>query len=142
MGVVRGPDSRCFMSEFMKTDTPLHRQVHPQFFRNGRVMSPAFTPTRKDAGRLSVDDGNRISAEAAWKRHTTVRNLSSVGVLSVTVSECRGEGLSVVPEPEPDAPEHVVIDFNKLTKNQTVAVARRLKEKAVERGWQYGPVAE
>lgn len=63
-------------------------------------------------------------------------------MLFVTVSECRGEGLSVVPEPEPDAPEHVVIDFDKLTKNQTVAVARRLKEKAVERGWQYGPVAE
>ncbi len=142
MGVVCGPDSRCFMSEIMKTETPLHRQVHPQFFRNGRVMSPAFRPTRKDAGRLSVDDGSQISAEAAWKRHTTARNLSSVGVLSVTVNECQGERLSVVPEPEPDAPEHVVIDFNKLTKNQTVAVARRLKEKAVERGWQYGPVAE
>ena len=105
-------------------------------------MSPAFRPTRKDAGRLSVDDGSQITAEAAWKRHTAVRNLGSVGVLCVTVSECLGEELAVVPEPKPDAPEHVVIDFNELTRSQTVTVGRRLKEKAVERGWQYGPVSE
>lgn len=126
----------------MKTDTLLHRQVHPQFFRNGRVLSPAFRPTPKDEGRLSVDDGCQITAEAAWIRHTVARNLASVGVLSVTVDECRTEELLVEPDPKPDAPEHAVIDFNELTKGRRVVAARRLKEKAVERGWQYGPVAE
>ena len=105
-------------------------------------MSPAFTPTPKDGGRLSADDGSRITAEAAWRRHTIVRNLSSVGVLSVTIGECRAEELPVDTDPGPDAPEHVVIDFSALTRGQRVTVARRLTTKAAERGWQYGPVTD
>ena len=138
--MVRGAGSEGLGHRAMKTDTLLHRQIHPQFFRHGRVMSPAFRPTAKDGGRLSVDDGDRITAEAAWRRHTTVRQLRSVGVLSVSVGECCAEDLTVEADPQPDAPEHVGIDYGAFTKSRRLALARRLTAKAEARGWQHGPV--
>ncbi len=54
----------------MTPDTLLLRQIHPSFVQDGRVTSQAFRPTPKDELRLSVDDGDRVGAEASWKRFT------------------------------------------------------------------------
>lgn len=33
----------------------LHRQVHPNWIRDGRITSQAFRPTKKDDNKLSID---------------------------------------------------------------------------------------
>jgi hypothetical protein len=72
--------------------TLLLRQIHPSFIDRDRVTSQAFRPTEKDRGKLSVYDGDLISAEGSWK-HYTARVLKSAGVLAVTVGECAAEQL-------------------------------------------------
>lgn len=123
----------------MNADTLLHRQVSPAWVQQGRVTSQLFKPTPKDEKKLSLYDGDQISAEGAWEHFTGQLGLKSVGVLSVTKAECETESLRVVPDPTP-YPEHIVLDFSELSGGQTEKAAKRLTVTAVERGWQYGPV--
>ena len=118
----------------MNQSSLLHRQVHPNFIRNGVPTSQAFIPTRKDNNRLSVYDGDMIGAEQAWEHYTRVLGLKSVGVASVTVGECQKLELSVTPDPY-DFPEHVLIEFHGLTNNRVKIIAKLLREYAIARGW-------
>ena len=118
----------------MTDGTLLYRQIHPGFVRDGRATSQAFKPTPKDRKRLSVYDGDRITAEESWRHYA--RRYPSVGVLAVSVAEC--EPLPVRPDPQP-FPEHVVIDFTELSRTAKNRKAKRLRRAANERGWQYRP---
>jgi hypothetical protein len=120
----------------MNDDTLLHRQVHPSWVQLGRATSQAFRPTPKDERKLSVYDGDQISAEAAWKHYTNQLAQESVGVMAVSVGECFNEQLQVVPDPTP-CPEHTLIDFSNLTENQIRKKSKRLQVAAQKRGWQY-----
>lgn len=122
----------------MTGQTLLHRQIHPAFFRNGRVESPAFRPSPKDEGKLSTEDGDRISAEAAWVRYTTVRRFESVGSMAVTPDECASLALPVIPDGGTDpklSAEHVSIDFNGLDRKQTESKSKKLRAAALARDW-------
>lgn len=126
----------------MTAQTMLHRQIHPAFFRNGRVESPAFRPSPEHKGLLSTEDGDRITAEAAWIRYTTVRRFDSVGSMAVTPGECEGLALPVIPDggTDPDlSPEHVSIDFNGLDRKQTESKSKKLRDAAVTRSWTHRP---
>ena len=118
----------------MTPATLLFRQVNPSWIKNGRITSQVFKPTPKDEGCLSVYDGDQITAEASW-RHYTIK-YQSVGVVAVTVCECKEHDLCVKHDPEP-FPEHVVIKFIGYSKSQIERKAKRLKEAAERRGWQY-----
>ena len=126
----------------MTAQTMLHRQIHPAFFRNGRVESPAFRPSSKDEGKLSTEDGDRITAEAAWVRYTTVRRFDSVGSMAVTTDECAGLVLPVIEDGGTDpklSAEHVSIDFNGLDRKQTESKSKKLRDAAVTRSWTHRP---
>ena len=118
----------------MTPATLLFRQVNPSWIKNGRITSQVFKPTPKDAGCLSVYDGDQITAESSW-RHYTIKYQSD-GVVAVTVCECKEHDLCVKHDPEP-FPEHVVIKFIGYSKSQIEKKAKRLKEAAEIRGWQY-----
>ena len=45
----------------MNSDTLLYRMISPSWMQDGSPTTPAFKPTRKDNGRLSVYDGDQIS---------------------------------------------------------------------------------
>lgn len=133
----------------MNDATLLYRQVHPDYVRMVRGMayitSQVFHPTRKDNGKLSVYDGDQMEAEASWRHFTEEQGYPSVGVMAVTVEECAGEGLSVLPDPN-EFPEHVQIVFedpegNRLSRKQIDNISKRLKAAAERRGWQYRPSA-
>jgi hypothetical protein len=123
----------------MNPDTPLWRQIHPSFVEGGHPGSQAFRLTPKDKGLLSFEDGSRIAAELSWHRYTVERDRQSLGVLGVLVSECDSEGLGVIPDGVPD-PEHVSVDFTAKSNGERKAIAKRLRERAMGRGWQFGPV--
>ncbi len=117
-------------------DTLLHRQVNPSWVQDGRVTSQLFKPSPKDEGRLSVYDGDRMSAPAAWAHFTGILGFLSIGVMSVTVAECITHELPVEPDPEP-FPEHTIIRFDGLSPNEVRRRAKYLTKAAQVRGWQY-----
>ena len=123
-------------------NTRLWRQVHPNFIRENQVTSQAFAPTPKDKGRLSVYDGDQISAEDSWKHYTTPTAdkpaYPSIGVVAVTVKECKAQETTVVPDPD-SFQEHVLVDFTKLPNSKRKTVAKELSKIARERGWKYQP---
>jgi hypothetical protein len=114
----------------------LHRQVNPSWIQNNRVTSQAFKPTPKDNGRLSVYDGDKITAEKAWEHFTTTLKFQSVGSLALIVKECRDNDLPVESNPE-EFPEHVLINFTAFNGNQIEKKAKKLRSIADARGWVY-----
>ncbi len=114
--------------------TLLHRQVNPSWVQQGRVTSQVFKPTPKDNRRLSVYDGDQVSAFNAWLHYTTELGLTSIGVLAVTVAECEALDLAAEPDPAP-FPAHAVIRFDACTPSQIEKKAKRLKAAAEARGW-------
>lgn len=114
----------------------LLRQVHPDFLQLGRPTSQVFRPTPKDEEKLSVYDGDMITAEASLEHYTKALGFESEGVLAVTVTECDGEELPVTSDPEP-FPEHCVIDFSGLAKKVIERKAKALSKLANARDWQY-----
>lgn len=123
----------------MKSDSLLFRQVHPNWLKGNHVTSQAFKPTPKDEGQLSVDDGDLITADKAYEQYTVGKGLSSIGVLAVTVAECEQEGLSAMPDPKPCQPSHAVINFADNSSSEIEKKAKRLREAAMRRNWQYRP---
>lgn len=125
----------------MNGQTLLHRQVHPSFVHEGRVSSQAFRPTPNHEKKLSVYDGDQITAENAWKHYTQKLGCESVGAMAVTVEECEKESLPVV-EDSASFAEHVLIDFSAFGGNEIVRKSKRLQQAAERRGWQYEAEAE
>lgn len=120
----------------MTPDTLLLRQVHPSWVQQGRVTSQLFRPAPKDEKRLSVYDGDLITAGKAWGHFTGTLGYASVGVMAVAVKECQQHGLSAASDPEP-FPEHAVIDYSAFSENEIRTKAKHLRAAAEARGWQY-----
>ena len=118
----------------MTEATLLLRQIHPSFTQAGFATSQAFRFTPKDKSKLSVYDGDQITAEASWLHYTTQLQHKSVGTLAVTVAECTEENLPSLPDPDP-FPEHAVIDFTGLAEKKCYTKSKKLQAKAQARGW-------
>ncbi len=120
----------------MNADTLLLRQVNPVWVQSSRVTSQVFKPTPKDQKRLSVYDGDQVTARESWRHFTEQLGYSSAGVLAVSVGECRSLGLGAKPDPEP-FPAHAVIEFDNCSNAQIEKKAKQLRSLADARGWQY-----
>lgn len=118
----------------MTPDTLLLRQIHPSFIQDGRVTSQAFRPTPKDEFLLSVDDGDRVTAEAAWQRFVANSACTSAGVQAVSLAECVAQELPVVEDGEPH-PEHCSVDFTAFDKKAIEKKSKLLRAQAETRGW-------
>jgi hypothetical protein len=116
--------------------TLLYRQIHPSWLQGERVTSQAFKPTPKDKKKLSLYDGDIVSAESSWKHFTMKQELLSIGCLAVTVEECSNQELDVEPDPE-TFPSHVLLNFEKHSGNQIEKKAKKLRVSALARGWQF-----
>lgn len=118
----------------MTPDTFLLRQIHPSFVQDGRASSQSFRPTPKDEFHLSVDNGDRVTAEAAWQRFTSNMNCVSAGAQAVTLAECADQALPVIEDGNPH-PEHCSIDFSAYDKKTIEKKAKLLRAQAATRGW-------
>lgn len=124
----------------MTPDTLLLRQIHPSFVQDGRVTSQAFRPTPKDELHLSVDNGDRLTAEAAWCRFTADPACTSAGVQAVSQSDCAAQALPVIEDGRPH-PEHCSIDFSAFEKKAIEKKAKLLRAAAATRGWLFTEAA-
>ena len=124
----------------MRPATPLLRQVHPSWVKaDGTAASIAFWPFPKDAGLLSVDDGERVTPEISWRRFVARPECSSAGVWAFTVGEATGLGLTVEVDPLPENPEHASVDFRPFMEKEQKARAKVLSSVANARGCQFRP---
>jgi hypothetical protein len=124
----------------MTPETLLLRQIHPSFVQDGRVTSQAFRPTPKDEFHLSVDNGDRTTAEAAWRRFTADPVWASAGVQAVSQSDCAAQALPVNEDGRPH-PEHCFIDFSAFDRKAIEKKAKLLRAAAATRGWLFTEVA-
>ena len=115
----------------MNYQTLLLRQVHPNFLPEGELSSQAFYPFPKDRGRLSVYDGDQISAEASYHHYTRDLECSSAGVWGVNCGEVASAGLTSQPDPITNSPAHAYIDFGRRGDKECRKLAKKLKEFAL-----------
>ena len=120
----------------MTDDSLVYRQIHPSFVQAGFPTSQAFRPTHKDESNLSVYDGDQITSDDAFRHYVEALGYSSVGVMGLTVSECKSESLQVHLDPLP-FPQHAIIDFTGLNDNACRKTSKKLQGMAVKRGWLY-----
>ena len=118
----------------MESTTLLLRQVNPQFYKDGRVLSIAFKPSTNHMGLLSVYDGDQIEPDAAWNHFTTKLGLASSGTWAVSVAEATSLDLPAKPMPLEDFPEHAAIDFRAHDDKARKAKAKLLAARAEVRG--------
>lgn len=118
----------------MTDETMLLRQVHPKFIPDGQMTSQAFFPFPKDNEKLSVYDGDQISAVEAYRHYTDVLDNELEGVWGVTCSEVSEVALTSQSDPLPDFPSHAVIEFDGKPPSECRKLAKKLKERALARG--------
>ena len=122
----------------MSSERDLHRQIHPSFIQNGEVGKNAFLPTESHGYQLSAYDGQQISPEDSFQHYTEQLGYQSGGVQTVTEEECINAGLTLDRDGKPFK-EHVSIDFSKLGSSAKKTAAKKLRQFAKERGWQFQP---
>ena len=110
--------------------------MHPNWVFDNMPSSQAFRPTTKDKNKLSVYDGDQITAKDSWTHFTEIKKLISVGVVCLTVNECQALALPVVPDAA-TFKEHVLIDMTFLSNSRIRSISELLRDKANSRGWQY-----
>lgn len=123
----------------MQPTTLLLRQVHPQWLKDGEVLSIAFRPFPKDDGLLSVYDGDLIAPENSVSHFTGTLGYQSSGVWAVTVREAETCALPARAETEGYFLEHAVIDFTAHAAKEQKAKSKILATKAEERGCLFKP---
>lgn len=125
----------------MTNDTILLRQAHPAFVENDQLTSQAFFPFPKDKNKLSVDDADLTTAEAAFEHYTKVLQLESAGTWGVSCKEVTSTGLQYNSDPligNPDEgivanPAHALIDFGDRDEKECRKLAKKLKALAITR---------
>jgi hypothetical protein len=131
----------------MNSKTSLHRQIHPNWIDANNVSSLAFeasvtsqsfSPTPKDENKLSVANGDKLTAEDSYKKHLS-HGLKSAGVLSVFGSECETINLKYEEDNNP-FDGHSFIDYSSCSGGSEVKrKAKQLKALATSRGWSHKP---
>lgn len=120
----------------MTPETLLYRQVNPDWVKEGRPTSQTFTPFPKDAGQLSVYNGDKWTAEESFDHFTQTQGFKATGNVAVTVSECQTVELPAVEDNDPFK-GHAYIDFAQCSKSAVMTKAKQLKHVALQRDWTY-----
>ena len=108
---------------------PYYRQVHPNNFQDGRVLSPAFV--LQDTGchlTLSLNDGARTTAERCHREFTEKGGRLSAAVVSISTDELAESGAErVVDSPNEQTHAHVDAMYDQpLSRRQRRNVAQSL----------------
>jgi len=124
----------------MKPETLLLRQVHPDFIPDGQLTSQAFMPFPKDNRKLSVYDGDQISASDSLEHYTEILGNRADSVWGVTCAEVAALGLASAADPQANFPSHALVDFTAFPEKGFRKLAKKLKSVALLRGCLHAPV--
>lgn len=116
----------------------LLRQINPHWIKRGRLSVEAFNPSQAQSYKLSVDDGDSVSAKDAYEHHKSKRR-STIGVVAATKGEAASGGLSAAAAAVAGWPHHATLDFGALSRSERRCAAEVLVSAAVHRGWIHNP---
>ena len=123
----------------MNDATLLQRHFNPAWTADGLIHTPAFTSTRKDAGLLSVYDGDMHDRTRSLLATFHLRSGLHIGRRGRRFRiRCGNQQLPVHPAPQP-FPEYALIDFTGLSRSQIKRKAESLKAAATVPGWLFQP---
>lgn len=88
---------------------------------------------------LSVDDGDRVTAQDSWQRHCAKPDCKSAGVWACIVQDASDCDLPVIEDPVEDNADHVLVDFRAFPEKQQKAKAKLLSIAANARGCLFKP---
>lgn len=129
----------------------LLRQVHPSRYHGGALCLELFNPKGEEGYKLSVDNGDTVSAEEAYASYTSPpKELKSCAVYGIHRDECDAQELAVqadplIPKDGVDDEDfktnlhHMLIDFSRLGPSQRKIAAKVLWKHAKDRDPLYRP---
>jgi hypothetical protein len=123
----------------MTSTTTLLRQAHPNFMPGGQLTSQVFFPFPKDEGKLSVYDGDQITAADAYHHYTRILGNESHSVWAIIKEETDAVAVPAIADPLPDFSAHAILDFRGKSEKECRKIAKRLKALALARGCRYDP---
>lgn len=123
----------------MNAETLLLRQVNPKFMDGDALTSQAFCPSSSDQGKLSVYDGEMMTAAESYEHWTKTLENESTGTWAVSGAEADTAGLTYRPDPLPGNDAHALIDFTAHASAQHRKRAKLLVAAAEARGCLYKP---
>ncbi|RKH13800.1 hypothetical protein D7X74_21340 [Corallococcus sp. CA047B] len=133
---VQPSEERCF------------RQVHPKFWRKGRLTEMAFRLKDTESG-LSVSLESKTTPGKAFELYTKAKEqgglgLPACGTWAVTTSECATETCDVYEDPTAVDDAHGSIDMRHALTNKALkkAIQTNLRVYAEERKFVHSPTPE
>lgn len=124
------------------------RQVHPNFWRKGRLTEMAFRLKEKESG-LSVSLGSKTTPPKAFELYTKPKEqgglgLSACGIWAVTTAECKTETCDVYEDPTAVDDAHGSIDMRHVLTDKTLrkSIQTNLRIYAEERKCVFSPTPE
>lgn len=125
------------MSRVSLTDVQelLHRQVHPEFDKNGQLSSQIFHA--RSPAEVSVNRGSLIDGEGSFRLAVSMGFPKTCGCCSVDVGECISIELAAFEDPIDGNSAHAFIDMEHLTRKQRESAAKRLLDFARPRFSRY-----
>ena len=116
----------------MKMDYLLLRQVHPQFFTDGQLMSQAFSLFQKIRESCPSMTEGSFSPAQSFEHYTRQQGLESVGVWGITNTEVIDAGLTSKPDPLPDSQAHNPVNPRRLNHSIEQLKQGKVVVKAIE----------
>jgi hypothetical protein len=123
-------------------DEVLYRQIHPDLLDANVPASSNFKPKASDSNQLSLDRSSLSTPKGAFDLYVD-NGKKSAAVFGLSVGEFRIENIECFEDPIPATPTtkanlaHAIADFSPHTKSQHEKIAKRLKQKAIQRGKLY-----
>ena len=111
----------------------LFRQIHPDFFDDGKPSSQPFWPTAKDDNKLSVDRSTLTTAEKSYLSYS----FKTVAVYGLTVGEFREQDIPCIDDPLNNNSAHAFADYQAHHTSQQKKRGRLLQQVALKRGQLY-----
>jgi len=110
-----------------------HAEVDPN---TGQPSSQSFCPMPKDNCCLSLDAGNKTSAQNAYNLFIA-NGYRADSTWAISLQEFNNERIDVWDDSQHNNSAHSVADYSIFNKSQQKSISRRLKDKAIGRGRQY-----
>lgn len=120
-------------------DEIMLRQIHPSWLDGDAPSSIAFSPSPKDAAKLSVDRQSMATPQESYDLFKANGN-STCSVYGISIGEFREEKIicTAAPTSAEDGklpnPAHALADYSGIGTSQRKLCAKRLKQKALNRG--------
>jgi hypothetical protein len=104
----------------------LHRSIHPNYLHDNKVGQEAFSPTKEESYKLSVDCEKVWKAKSCYEFRTITLGKSSAGIWTLPRDAYLKLGLNIEVDEQPGNSAHSLVVFPANDRPKRRDIARRL----------------